>query len=80
MKKINNGIVFSEDIRLILNGINALDYKYPFIPSDSVISDLRLYFKKTVSNIFSKVTIIKEDDMLNLNNIVRRLYPHCNTR
>ena len=26
MKKINKGIVFSEDIKRILNGINAFDY------------------------------------------------------
>ena len=40
MKKIEEGIVFSEDISLVLNSINAFDFKYAYVASDSVINDL----------------------------------------
>lgn len=77
MKLIDKGIVFSEDINMILNGINAFDYKYPFVPSDNVIKDVRNDFNKTVNKIFDNVTIVSEDEMLNINNIVKAWYPHC---
>ena len=37
MEKISKGIVFSEDIKRILNGVNAFKFKYDFKPSDNVI-------------------------------------------
>lgn len=77
MKLIDKGIVFSEDINMILNGINAFDYKYPFVPSDNVIKDVRNDSNKTVNKIFDNVTIVSEDEMLNINNIVKAWYPHC---
>lgn len=77
MKNIEKGIVFSEDIKMILNGINAFDYKYPFVPSDNNIKDMRADFNNTVSKIFKNVSIISEDEMLNINNIVKAWYPHC---
>lgn len=77
MKKIEKGIVFSEDIKRILNGINAFDYKYLYVPSDSVINELRNNFNKTVNKIFDKVTIVSEEEMLNINNIMKAWYPHC---
>lgn len=77
MKLIKKGIVFSEDIKRILNGINALDYKYSYIPNDSVINDLRLDFNNTINKIFDNVTIIKEEDMLNVNYMIETWYPHC---
>ena len=41
MKKINKGIVFSNDIEMILNGQNAFDYQYEAIPSPGFISGIR---------------------------------------
>lgn len=69
MKKIENGIVFSNDIGRILKGYNALDFKYNkrgmYVPSDSFIGTLRNDFKKEVENIFeNKVWIISEEMML----------------
>ena len=77
MKKISKGIVFSNDIKKILSGGNAFDYKYVYVPSDSVINDLRKDFNSTVNKIFDKVTIVNEEEMLNINNIVKAWYPHC---
>ena len=73
MKKINKGIVFSNDIYRILKGNNALDYTYEgmIIPSESFIKNIRKDFSNTVNSIFSLVTIIDEDSMLEgLNNIM----------
>ena len=81
MKKINDGIVFSDDIKRILKGINAFDYKYEYIPDDNVIDLLRENFKKEVNKIFKdKVTIIKEEEMLKINNLIGGEYPHCYSR
>ena len=81
MKEINKGIVFSNDIKRILNGINAYDYKYEFIPSDSIIEDVRKDFKKDVDKIFNgNVTIISESEMLEVNNLIGGEYPHCYAR
>ncbi|MBE6149696.1 MAG: hypothetical protein E7170_03105 [Firmicutes bacterium] len=81
MKKIEKGIVFSNDIKRILNGINAFDYKYNFIPNDNIIDDIRLDFKKDVNKIFkNNVTIIKEDEMMEINNLITGGYPHCYSR
>lgn len=81
MKKISDGIVFSNDIYRILNGYNALDFKYNgmVIPSIDFIEDIRLDFKKNVTDIFSKVTIVNEEDMVNgIYSIVDfNEYPHC---
>lgn len=77
MKEIKNGIVFSEDIKRILKGINAYDFQYKYIPSDSVIKDMRDDFKKTVGNIFSNFTIISEEEMLEVNRLIGGEYPHC---
>ena len=79
MKKIEKGIVFSDDIKRILSGINAFDYKYEFVPSDSVIDNIRLDFKKDVNRIFNgDVTIISEEEMMDVNNLIGGEYPHCN--
>ncbi len=81
MKEISKGIVFSNDIKRILNGINAYDYKYEFIPSDSIIEDVRKDFKKDVDKIFNgNVTIISESEMLEVNNLIGGEYPHCYAR
>lgn len=86
MKKINEGIVYSNDIYLILNGYNNLDFTYNgiVIPSKSFIEDLRKDFKKQVDQIFTKTTIISEEDMVlsMINSIkdVLGIYPHCFTR
>lgn len=81
MKEITKGIVFSDDIQRILNGINAFDFKYDFIPSVEFIKELRKDFRSDVNKIFNnEVTIISEDEMLEVNNLVRRCYPHCYIR
>lgn len=79
MKKIEKGIVFSDDIKRILKGINAFDYKYSFIPNDSVIDDLRRDFKSDVNKIFKgNVTIISEEEMMEVNKLINPVYPHYN--
>lgn len=84
MKKISNGIVFSSDIKEILKGNNALNYKYQdngMFVSNNIINYVRKDFKQTVNKIFDKVTIIKEDEMEDsiLDSIkdVIGIYPHC---
>ncbi len=78
MKEINKGIVFSYDIKRILNGINAFDYKYEFIPNDSIIKDLRDDFKTEVKKIFKgNVTIISEEEMMQINTLINGDCPHC---
>lgn len=56
MRKIDKGIVFSNDIYRILNGKNALDYNYQergmIIPSSDDINFLRENFRKDVCRIF----------------------------
>ena len=78
MEKISKGIVFSEDIKRILNGVNAFKFKYDFKPSDSVISEVRDNFRRDVNNIFDEVVIISEEDMMRVNNLIGGGYPHCN--
>ena len=78
MEKISKGIVFSEDIKRILNGVNAFKFKYSFKPSDSVISEARDDFRRDVNNIFDEVVIISEEDMMRVNNLIGGGYPHCN--
>ena len=81
MKTINKGIVFSNDINRILNGLNAYDYKYLSIPSLSTIESIRNDFKDDVNKIFrGNVTIISEEEMLEINNLIGGEYPHCNFR
>ncbi len=81
MKTIKKGIVFSNDIKRILNGDNSLDFQYDFVIGESVIEDIRKDFKKETDKIFNNaVTIITEDEMLEINNIIIGEYPHCNFR
>ena len=78
MKEINEGIVFSYDIKKILNGQNAFDYKYNAVPSDTIINDVRNDFERDVKKIFkNKVVIISEEQMLRINNLIGGEYPHC---
>ncbi len=86
MKQINTKIVYSNDIKRILNGNNALNYSYEKngikIPSSSFIEELRKDFKNTVKMIYEKdVTIITEEEMLksiysSIKDVISR-YPHC---
>ena len=89
MKKIEKGIVFSNDIERILKGKNALEFSYQnnglTIPSNSFLETLRLDFKTDVNKIFeNKVTIISEEDMLNsIYNVISDVlgrFPHCFAR
>lgn len=75
MRKINDGIVFSDDIKRILRGINAFDFKYDFIPNDTVIKNIREDFKKDVNQIFNgKATIISEEEMMSVNRLIDGAY------
>lgn len=86
MKKIENGIVFSNDIKRILEGKNALGFDYLenglIIPKNNTIDILREDFKRDVNRIFSNnVSIIEEEEMLayiyqSILDVYRR-YPHC---
>ena len=85
MKKINDCIVFSDDIERILQGYNALDFNYCkngiIIPNKDFIKELRRNFKKDVNKIFdNKTLIINEAEMMeslidSISDIYRR-YPH----
>lgn len=78
MKIIKEGIVFSEDINIILNGKNAFDFKYDKVPSNSVIEEVRRSFKEQVNGVFNgKATIISEDEMNGVNSLIGGEYPHC---
>lgn len=78
MKEIKNGIVFSYDIKRILNGVNAFDYQYDVIVSKIDIDSVRKDFELDVSKIFNnKVSIVSEDDMMRVNDLIDGWYPHC---
>lgn len=68
MEKINKGIVFSNDIEIILKGNNALNFNYEKrglkIPSSTFIRNLRENFSLCTNKIFDDVTIISEEEML----------------
>lgn len=77
MEIIKDKIVFSNDIERIFSGINAFDFKYDYKPSRRVIENVRLDFYDEVNKIFNgKVAIIKEDEMLLVNNLITGDYPH----
>ena len=78
MEKISRGIVFSEDIKRILNGVNAFKFKYDFKPRESVIDEVREDFRRDVNGIFDKVVIISEEDMMRVNDLIGGGYTHCN--
>ena len=88
MKIIKEGIVFSNDIQRILNGYNAINFSYSkkgiSIPQNNFIENLRQDFKNTVDKIFTKTTIITEQEMLEsiTDSILPFLwrYPHCISR
>ncbi len=81
MKEIKKGIVFSDDIKRILKGINAFDYQYDSIPEDYVIETIRKDFQLDVNKIFNNnVTIISEEEMLKVNELIGGEYPHCYSR
>ncbi len=79
MEKISKGIVFSEDIKRILNGVNAFEFQYEAKPSDEVIDEVREGFRRDVNRIFNNNTIIiSEEDMMRVNNLIGGGYPHRN--
>ena len=81
MREIKKGFVLSEDIKRILNGVNAYDYKYDNVPNENVIKTLREDFKKDINKVFdNEVTIISEEDMIRVNNFIGGEYPHCYSR
>lgn len=85
MKLIENGIVFSNDIKRIMMGKNALNFNYGkkgiIIPDENFFEYLRSDFKNTVDEIFDSVIILKESEMLeSINESIKDVfgrYPHC---
>ena len=85
MIKVEDGIVFSNDIYRILQGQNALDFNYAAnglgIPSREQIEFLRADFEKDARRIFNnKVTIFSEEQMEGfLSSALDSVkeYPHC---
>ena len=76
MEKIDKGIVFSNDIERIFNGINSFDFKYECVPDSSIINNVRSDFKSEVERIFNgEVSIISEEEMLEVNNLIKGDYP-----
>ena len=81
MKEIKKGIVFSDDIKRILSGVNAFDYQYKSIPCGSVIESVRSDFRNNVNKIFNgEAIIISEEEMLGVNEFIGGEYPHCYSR
>ncbi len=88
MKIIKEGIVFSNDIKRILEGYNAINFSYNkqgiIIPNENTIEELRKDFNNTVNKIFTKTTTITEEEMLEsiYSSISPFLgqYPHCISR
>lgn len=83
MTRINKGIVFSSDIKEILNGNNALDYSYEnnnMKVDNEIIEETRNNFREKTIKIFKDVTIISEEDMKSslLESIkdIEGVYPH----
>ena len=83
MIRISEGIVFSNDIKEILKGNNALDYNYEsnnMKVDNEVVEEVRENFNEEVKKIFSDVTIISEEDMKSslLESIkdIEGVYPH----
>ena len=88
MKIIKEGIVFSNDIKRILEGYNAINFSYNkqgiIIPNKNFIKSLRKDFTTTVNKIFTQTTTIQESEMLEsiYSSISPFLgqYPHCISR
>ena len=77
MKEIKKGIVFSNDIKQILNGDNAFDYSYGNVPDKGFIEALRSDFRKGVNKIFNdEVTIVTEEEMGMISKLNGGEYPH----
>lgn len=68
MDRINDGIIFSNDIYYILNGKNSLGFSYVdnniIIPKKEEIDLLRKDFLEKTSRYFEKVSIVEEKDMV----------------
>ena len=81
MKRISNGIVISNDIKRILDGVNAFNYNYNIKVDDCVINNMRDEFKSDLLKIFDgNVSIISEDEMFEVVDLIGGEYPHCNSR
>ena len=70
MKRLEDGIIISNDIYLIITGCNALKFKYIdkaiIVPSKEFIDNLREEFKEICEKAYqTKVTFISEEDMTN---------------
>ena len=81
MKRISNGIVISNDIKRILDGVNAFNYNYNVKVDDCVINNMRDEFKSDLLKIFDgNVSIISEDEMFEVVDLIGGEYPLCNSR
>ncbi len=80
MKELKSKIVFSNDIKEILEGKNALDFNYNVKLDEKLFEELRESFEKETKMIFENVDIIEEKDMEKVNKLIDWSYPHCFTR
>ena len=80
MKEIKKGIVFSYDMKKIVNGENALKYQYPKVPPKEAIESLREDFTREVKKYFKNVSIITEEEMESITNLIEGRYPHYYAR
>ena len=81
MKRISNGIVISNDIKGIENGYIEIYDNYNVKLDDCVINNMRDEFKSDLLKIFDgNVSIISEDEMFEVVDLIGGEYPHCNSR
>lgn len=80
MEELKSKIVFSNDIKEILEGRNALDFNYNVKLDDKLFKELRKSFENETKMIFENVDIIEEKEMKRVNKLIDWSYPHCFTR
>lgn len=81
MKEIKKGFVYSEDIKRILEGVNAFDYKYDALPKEKTIEEVRESLRLQLNKIFNnEVVRVTEEEMLEVNKLIGGEYPHCYSR
>ncbi len=85
MKIIDDKIVFSEDIKMIMDGKNALDFSYQdkgiVLPEESFYEDIRQDFYEETMKIFDgNVSVLSEEEMYEgIHSVVSDVfgrYPH----
>ena len=81
-QKLGNSVSSNNSkVERILDGVNAFNYNYNVKVDDCVINNMRDEFKSDLLKIFDgKVSIISEDEMFEVVDLIGGEYPHCNSR